>query len=177
MSTKQKIANLILFQLFWFVSVLSGANDLWGLSFAGIAILLFFHFVIVSQNKTLDLKLLGFALLWGIFADSLLSALGYLDFSTDFGGPLHWLSPPWMFFLWVGFATTLTGCLDWMRDKFALQVFFGAIGGPGAYFAGSKLGALELGEPLGWSLTAIAFIYAVSMPLLYSALKRLEPAK
>jgi hypothetical protein len=46
--------------------------------------------------------------------------------------------------LWVSFALTINHSLSWLKNKVVLQVFFGGIGGPLAYLAGQKLGAIEL---------------------------------
>jgi hypothetical protein len=71
------------------------------------------------------------------------------------------------------FATTLNLSLGWLKGRPALAALLGAVGGPLAYFAGHRLGGIELPDPavallvqgLGWS---------VLMPLLTSLATRLN---
>ena len=99
------------------------------------------------------------ALGWGL--DASLVGLGALAFpaTAQFGSPV----PAWMIALWVAFAATLSTSMAWIREKPALAVLFGAVGGPLAYEAGRRLGAVELG-PNG--LAAVAAEWALATPLL-----------
>ncbi|MDA9600717.1 DUF2878 domain-containing protein, partial [Nitrosomonadales bacterium] len=46
--------------------------------------------------------------------------------------------------LWMFFAMTLNHSLAWLRQKIYTSILFGALGGPLAYIAGEKLGAITL---------------------------------
>ena len=64
----------------------------------------------------------------------------------------------------MGFAITINSSLSWLKKKLNLSILFGAIGGPLAYLAGEKLGAVTL-------LTSDALIiistgWAIITPLL-----------
>ena len=75
------------------------------------------------------------------------------------------VAPYWIVSLWGLFATLLNVSLRWMRGRWVSAVFFGAVGGPGAYYGGLRLGALEFGKmPAG--LVALAIGWAVLTPLL-----------
>ena len=45
-----------------------------------------------------------------------------------------------------------------------LAMLLGALGGPAAYFAGTKLGAMVFNEP--WSMAAVSLQWLIAMPLL-----------
>ena len=46
--------------------------------------------------------------------------------------------------LWMFFAMTLNHSLAWLRQKIYISILFGALGGPLAYIAGEKLGAITI---------------------------------
>ena len=63
--------------------------------------------------------------------------------------------------LWINFAAALRHCMGWLCGRFMLATVFAAIGGPLAYLAGSKFGALEI-----HSLSAIVIAWTLVMPCL-----------
>jgi hypothetical protein len=67
--------------------------------------------------------------------------------------------------LWMAFATTLNHSLRWLASRPWVAALAGAIGGPLAYLAGAKLGALTLAAPTP-ALILIAGLWAVAMGLL-----------
>jgi hypothetical protein len=63
------------------------------------------------------------------------------------------------------FATTLRSSLAWLRTQLAVAGVIGALGGPAAYAAGVRLGALEIAA--SWtSYAAIGVAWALALPLL-----------
>jgi hypothetical protein len=74
------------------------------------------------------------------------------------------LSPVWMVMLWMNQATTLDGCLAWLRGRYVLGAIFGAIGGPLAYLGGAKLGAAVIPSSIG--LMYLAITWAAAFPAL-----------
>ena len=70
--------------------------------------------------------------------------------------------------LWMFFAMTLNHSLAWLRKKIYISILFGALGGPLAYIAGEKLGAITLLSTssiiilsIGWAfITPILLIIA-----------------
>ncbi len=98
----------------------------------------------------------------GLVLDSALSASGVFTFLTN--QPGVWVSPPWMVSLWMNFAATLGSSLGWLQGRPLLAALFGGLGGPLSYWAGARLGAIELA---GWpSLAVLAVVWAVATPWL-----------
>lgn len=67
--------------------------------------------------------------------------------------------------LWVNFGTTLRPTLRWMWRRPVLAAVFGAIGGPGAYWIGSRIGAVSLGSPEWRGLLWVTAQYGAALPL------------
>jgi hypothetical protein len=66
--------------------------------------------------------------------------------------------------MWLLFAMTLNHSLSWLKGRYVLSFVFGALGGPLAYVAGEKLGAVEITSDL--SLVILAISWAMITPLL-----------
>src|SRR5205085_49591 len=75
-------------------------------------------------------------------------------------------APLWMVSLWMVFATTLNHSLRWLASRPWAAALAGGIGGPLAYFAGEKLGALSIESPLPAAFTFIGFLWAIALGLL-----------
>lgn len=91
------------------------------------------------------------------------------------GRQLNELSPAWIVALWLAFATTFNVSLRWLQGRHGLSAALGLIGGPLAWFAGSRMGALELSD-LKLDLLVIGVGWAVLMPVLLLLARRLtEP--
>lgn len=163
-------ANLLLFQAGWFACVLGAAR---GFPWQGALVALLIAAFIVSRSpQPLDeLVLVAVATLLGFAFDSALTLAGWVDFEGAV--PTHFVAPVWMVALWALFATTLNVSLRWLREWPALGVLFGALGGPAAYYAGERLGALQFADPLP-GLAAVAAGWALATPLLVALARRLE---
>lgn len=68
------------------------------------------------------------------------------------------------FMLWVNFGTTLSPSLRWMWRRPLLAGALGAIGGPVAYWVGSRIGAISLAEAEWKGLVWVAVQYAIVLP-------------
>ena len=79
----------------------------------------------------------------GACVDGLQLAAGTLSFVSG-GGLVHWLPPGWLLLLWMQFAGTLRYSLQWLTRRLSSAVAFGAIGGPLAYAAVSRLGIVRI---------------------------------
>ncbi|MGQ0510173.1 MAG: DUF2878 domain-containing protein [Betaproteobacteria bacterium] len=162
--------NFILFQAGWFACVLGAARGFpWQGALAGLLIAGW----IVSRSKHPrgELALVAVAAVAGFAFDSALALAGWVDFEGAVPAPL--LAPVWMVALWALFATTLNVSLRWLREWPALGVLFGAVGGPVAYYAGERLGALQFTDPM-LGLAAVAAGWALATPLLFALARRLE---
>jgi hypothetical protein len=162
------LINLVAYQLGWFACILGAA---YGAPLIGTSIaltLVVFHLA-RAFNPLAELKLIVAAAGIGIVLDSLLVAFGLITFTS--GNWIAGVAPHWMVALWMIFATTLNISLQWLKDRMLLAVIFGALGGPLAYFAGEKLGALRF-ELLALGMSAVAVGWAVAMGLLILLARR-----
>lgn len=167
--------NFVAFQLGWFACVLGAAN---GLPWAGPLVVLAvvaLHLARVRRPLP-ELRLVALAMALGLLVDSLLLATGWLSYPAGLWLPGPWgayLAPYWIVAMWALFATTLNVSMGWLRGRPLLAVLMGGIGGPLSYLAGEKLGGIELTAPAA-ALSALAFAWAVAMPLLMRAAVRLD---
>jgi len=163
-------ANFILFQAGWFACVLGAARGFpWQGALLGLLIAGFI--VYRSTQPRRELALVAAAALGGLAFDSGLALSGWVNFEAAV--PVASLAPVWMVVLWALFATTLNVSLRWLRQWPALGALFGAVGGPVAYYAGEKLGALQFADPVP-GLAAVAAGWALATPLLFALARRLE---
>jgi hypothetical protein len=164
--------NLALFQVGWFACVLGAARGLSLLGPVTVAAILAWH-AVRSQQPAQELKLVALAVVFGAIFDSALAALGWIDFAPVAAAP--YVAPWWMLALWAVFATTVNVSLSWLRLRLRLAALLGAVGGPFAYWAGERLGALELREPAA-AFAALGAAWALVLPALLTLGRRLDGA-
>jgi len=160
-----KFWNFVIFQLGWFACVLGAANKqvLW----AVIATLVYiaFHAWRSPTPKT-EISLLLKAFVFGLVADTLIMHLGYINFGDAWPSP--YLSPLWMWILWVLVATTVNGSLSWLRGRPVLAAILGGICGPLSYEAGIRLGAGEWGPRAQLpGFIVLGLIWALAIPIFF----------
>jgi hypothetical protein len=164
------LINFILFQAGWFACVLGGA---WGLPWLGtltVLAILSYHLT-TAINVSNELSLIGIALVLGFAWDSLLVSTGLLTYQS---GMFHnALAPHWIIAMWALFASTLNVSMSWLKDHYIIAAIFGGIGGPLAYYAGLKLGAVIMPD-LIVALAALSIGWAIIMPLLMLLSKRFD---
>ncbi len=162
------ITNFVLFQIGWFACVLGGAWNLPWVGTLSVIAILAYHFS--TANEALDeASLIGFAVLLGFVWDSFLVATGTLTYQS---GVFHSeLAPHWIIAMWALFASTLNVSLSWLKDRYFIALLFGAAGGPLAYYAGLKLGAVDMPDQT-LALMALGLGWSVIMPLLMWLSKR-----
>jgi len=156
-----KIINFIFFQLVWFVCIIGAAKNETHTAVAFSLLIVLFHFYL-TKHKANELKILLLASIIGFLFDGFLlksELVLYADHGWSYS-----ITPLWIIILWMGFAITINSSLSWLKKKLNLSILFGAIGGPLAYLAGEKLGAVTL-------LTSDALIiistgWAIITPLL-----------
>ena len=160
-----KFWNFVFFQLGWFACVLGAANNqvLWAV--LGTMAYIAFHVWRLDEPQR-SLRLLTGALIYGVVVDTLIIHLGYLDFQDPW--PSAYLSPVWMWVLWVLVATTINGSLSWLRGRPVLGAVLGAICGPMSYEAGIRMGAGAWppgGQTIGFIL--VGAVWAIAIPLFF----------
>jgi len=149
--------NIAAYQVAWFAVILGAAR---GFAWAGAAIALLVTAVHVWMKRdALDLRLIGLAAIIGLLVDSTLAMTGQIRFEESW--PAN-LAPYWMLSLWIVFATTLNHSLRWLMHRPAAAALAGVIGGPLAYLAGAKLGALTIVTPV-ITLPVIALLWTPAM--------------
>ena len=160
-SVRQKIANFVLFQVGWFACIFGGAS---GHVVASVLFSLALVAISVWQTpfKKNTLALFGKIGLYGLVGDTLLLQLGFLQFNSPV--PFAFLSPIWMWILWILFASTLNQSMAWLLGKPLMGALLGGILGPLSYIAGVELGAASWGNKLQ-AIVLIGFIWAIGMPI------------
>ena len=177
--TAPKIINAVLFNAGWFACILGAAQSRPALGPAVVVVLAAVHLWILR----FDLRaaaLLALAFPIGLVADGALVATGILSFPEPARlalAPVPRIGPEWwMPFMWINFATSLHLSLAFLRRRYVLGALVGTLGGPSAYYAGMKLGAVTLEGTLTAALAAVALQWALAMPLLQWLAERLWPA-
>lgn len=149
------VANIALYQIVWFLCVLGGTSG--GLMALPLVLLHLFF----SKKRLADLKIMVLLLIAGMLIDGTLLATGFFSFTSDTGWPI----PLWLAVIWLALATLPHHSLAWMQGRYLLCALFGGLGGPLAYWAGERLGAMQFHLPLFSSLMILAGIWMVLWPL------------
>lgn len=166
-----RLINFAAFQLNWLICVLAAAK---GWPWAGpVAVLLWvlLHLRLNRGHYKTEWILILAAAGAGYLLDSGLVLTGYLAFPE--AARLGYPSTLWMVALWINLATTLRHSLGWLQGRILLCALFGGIGGAAAYYAGARLGAIHLPDPVIGSLL-ICLLWALALPALYALVDKLE---
>ncbi len=157
------LVNFLLYQTGWFAIVLgAGSGHPWlGCSIA--ALLVAVHFAMV-ERRSRHLVLAAIACLLGVTLDSVQLAIGVFQFPS--GTVIDGLVPPWIAVLWIQFATILPFCLRWLSGRYWLAASLGLVGGPLAFAAGERLGAVTFLEPRGLHFLMLSVAWALALPAL-----------
>ncbi|MEJ2440127.1 MAG: DUF2878 domain-containing protein [Gammaproteobacteria bacterium] len=164
------LINFILFQIGWFACVLSSAAGHPSLGALIAGAIIAWH-VWQARRPSQEISLILVAMLIGMLWDSLLVWQSLLDYHS--GILATNTAPYWIVIMWALFATTLNLSLGWLKQHLLLASLLGAIAGPLAYYAGARLGALSVPQPLPAYL-ALAIGWAVFTPILSRLSRRLN---
>jgi len=164
------LVNLAIFQVCWLACVLTGAASLPLIGIAVVAAAVAYHLRQAARPWS-EAALLTVAGLIGAAWDGQLAGYGWLVYPS--GEFASWIAPSWIIAMWIAFATTLNVSLQWLRGRPGLALVFGAIGGPLAFYAGERLGAVEFTDPL-IALSAQSAGWALITPVLVSIATRLD---
>ena len=157
------IQNFVLFQIGWFACVLGGANAQYAwLGSLIVAVIIVVH-VLRAGNPPDEIRLIVLATVIGTLWDSSLTLAGLYQFNA--GVILDGMAPHWLIAMWALFATTLNVSMKWLQGRYLLAAVFGGLGGPLAYFAGHKLGAVDF-NPMMTTLVIMGIGWSLIMPLL-----------
>jgi len=153
------IANALAYQVVWFSAIL------WGNLGAAVGCLLILILLVTSECWGDDLKMIGFLMFLGLLVDGTLQQVGFFTLRSP-GLPI----PFWLLVIWLGLAMTINHSLSWPKDKLLLAALFGGLGGPAAYWGGTRLGAASFNWSLPSSLFLLAVVWSLMFPtiMLYS---------
>jgi hypothetical protein len=160
------VMNYVAFQIGWFAAVLGAGHGMPWLGVVVIPLILLANLVLSADWKqelivALAAAIMGFVVDTGLVAAGVFAPVPFL-LPRPF-------SPLWMVMLWVNQATTLNGCMAWLRGRYLAGALFGAIGGPLAYLSGAKLGAATLPSTNG--LIILGITWACAFPALLASAK------
>ena len=151
------LINIGLYEAAWFACVFGAA---YGHPWLGILVCAVAVGVQLARTDKLqsELHLMGGIVVFGATLDSLLAHNGWINYQHAF--PYASLAPLWIIALWAAFATIVRTSLGWLKGRSVLASVLGALGGPLAYVAGARLGAVDLIEftpamltlAVGWAL-------------------------
>lgn len=164
------ILNFVTCQLAWSACVLGGANDRAVEGTLVAAAVVGLHLAL-ARRAAPEALLIAAASVIGLVWDSLLVAIGLIAYPTGHLAP--GLAPYWIVALWAVFATSLNLSMGFLRGRLWLAALVGAVGGPLSYFAGGRLGGLEMSDPM-LALGAQGIGWAVLLPLLSRMATRLD---
>jgi hypothetical protein len=157
------LVNIVLFQLGWFACVLGAANGYAREGALAAALIVALHVARAPRPKREAALALAAALLGLVFESALVWA-GWVRVEDG----IYWLVA-----LWALFATTLNESLRMLQTRPWIAALSGAVGGPLAYCAGARAGALDFVQPAAM-LAALAVGWAVATPALLSLARRLN---
>ncbi len=154
---KFTLYNFVAYQVAWFAVLIGAAR---GLAWAGAALALLVAVAhLALRRDPRELRLMGIAAAIGLLIDSTLALSGQVRFASAWPGDF---APYWMLSLWIVFATTLNHSLRWLMVRPLAAGIGGAVGGPLAYLAGERLGALDIATPIS-ALPLIALLWTAAM--------------
>jgi len=159
---KRNLINFILFQIGWFACVLSAANQIALIGLIVAVFIMFIH-IQISSNRNSEILLLITAMVIGAIWDSAIVLIGWLSYESGMFSP--YFAPYWIIAMWGLFATTVNISLSWMKDKILLAAIFGGVAGPLAYYAGFKLGAVNINN-FDMAMISLSIGWAFFTPLL-----------
>ncbi len=150
------LANIIGFQLSWLACVIGGS--VWGA--VTVALFLLWHLRCLLPGEWRLMTVLTGV---GVLMDTLLYHLGVLQFPGYEGG----LIPIWLMLLWLAFTATLLHSLQVMFVRPWLIGLVAAVSAPLSYYAGSRLGAVDLSEYGVWIIGLSWGLLMLCAALLY----------
>ena len=154
------IINLALYEAAWVACVFGAAYGYPWLGIGVCAIAVGAHLA-RTDDMPGELVLIGSIVLAGGLFDSLLAQSGWISYQQHF--PSTSWAPLWIVGLWAAFATIVRTSLKWMSGRTLLAAVLGVLGGPLAYFAGARFGAIDIVDVvpatvalgIGWALLMI----------------------
>jgi hypothetical protein len=164
--------NYLLYQAGWFACILGAANG-WPHAGFAIAVALTIAHLIMDADREQDYAAIGVAIAVGIIAECYQVSAG--TYRIDAGVLREGWPPPWLIAMWAQFATVFRFSMRGIMRRWWSAGLLGAMGGPLAFLAGERLGAVTLLPPVATGLVRLSIIWAIALVVL-SSVRRLEPS-
>ena len=169
-----QLVNYTLYQIGWFACVLGGASHRPWTGFLIAMILIGLHLALTAQ-RSVEVRLVVLATGVGVVVEVIQIAAGTYRFTS--GTVNDALPPPWLLAMWAQFATTFRFSLRSVVARPVIAGLFGAAGGPIAFLAGERLGAVTLLPPLAPSLLRLSISWAIALVVFSAIVRRVAPAR
>ena len=166
------LINYTLYQTGWFACVLGAA---WQRPLSGFAIavaLLGVHLVLTPERWK-EAGLIVLATATGAVVEIFQIGAGTYRFES--GMVFEGFAPPWLLAMWAQFATTFRYGLRGIIVRPPRALLFGALGGPSAFLAGERLGAVDFLPPLATGLVRLSLAWLAALALFSLAARRVRP--
>lgn len=157
------VVNYVLYQSGWIAAV-GGAAIGWPLAGAVVALVLTAVHVALAREPARESTLVVAALIAGLLTERALIAAG--TYTQLAGAPVGAWPPLWLIALWAQFATTWRYSLAGVFARWWRAALFGAAGGPLAFLAGARLGAVTLAVPETTALVGLGGAWAMALAAL-----------
>jgi hypothetical protein len=164
------LVNFIGFQVGWFACVLGAANDKELLGMI-IALGVIIYHVVTQGDSRKELKLVLAATAIGLLWETWVLNLDILRYPSH--SELLFWPPSWLIMMWALFATTINLSMGWLKGRWVLSVFMGAVFGPLAFIGGEKLGAVVFLDSTQ-SIVTLSIGWGLLMPLLLWIAERIN---
>ena len=167
------LINYALYQVGWFACVLGAASHR---PWTGclIAVTLIGVHLALSPDRSREVLLVCVATAAGAVVETVQIAAGAYRFTS--GTVIDALPPPWLLVMWGQCATTFRFSARTVMTRPGWAALCGAAGGPLAFLAGERLGAVELLPPLMHGLLRLSVGWAIALASLSVFLGRVTPA-
>jgi hypothetical protein len=167
-----QLINYALYQIGWFACVLGAASHR---PWTGclIALILVGVHLALSVERSLEVRLAVLATAAGAIFEMIQIVAGTYRFTS--GTVLDALPPPWLLVMWAQFSTTFRNSLRSVIARPIRAALFGAAGGPFAFLAGERLGAVTLMPPPMHGLIRLSVSWGIALVVFSAVLRRVAP--
>lgn len=167
-----RLINYAIYQIGWFACVLGAASQRPWTGLVTAMILIGVHLVL-SEERSIEVRLVVLATTVGAVVEMIQIAASTYRFTS--GTVIDALPPPWLLALWAQCATTFRFSLRSVITRPVPAMLFGAVGGPIAFLAGERLGAVTLLPPFGNGLLRLSISWAIALAVFSVVVRRVSP--
>lgn len=170
---RDRLINFALYQTGWLIIVAAAAKGRpWHGSAAGLFLILV-HLILAGERKPEVLNVLGIGLV-GTLVDTIQAFFGVFVFESGYWS--YWVVPFWITVMWMQFATLFHYALSWLAGRYLLAAILGSMGGPAAFLTGERLGGVVFPYGQAYSLSVLAVVWAVVLPVVVWISYRTRPS-